>query len=163
MKKNLYKKWLEKFGDSNGLPKEKRKQVFSQIYDLVMSSVRERCSIIREEAECKIDALNKLERINSLEAKRLIETKNNLSVYMTEMYDSYHKDKMMDKNLFNSLSHYMGEQFDALKDAIHECEENISAYRNDARLLTSLLGNDTFCKDLSKFILELKSKDNEDE
>jgi hypothetical protein len=141
MKKNLFKAWRKSPNGQKICPHTEAKDTFCAIYDMVMEYVNERLSVAYNDLTERIGKLEDLRRIESLDLKMLVKRKNEITAYMTELYDACFKYKTIDKNLFNSISHYMGEDMDALKSRIKSAEKRVSDYKRNIRLLKSLVSN----------------------
>ena len=67
------------------------------------------------------------------------ELRNDITPYMTNLYDSYYKEKSIKKEQFDSLKNHFGEILSNAKNAINDCDAMLSMLKQEKKLVESLL------------------------
>jgi len=151
MKKNMFNIWYEKYGRElakKTLPiddvdeKEIRaeaKKIFSYTYDLFSELMNDRLCLVQDFVLSQISYLDNL--LIEIEEKKEIANvaKSSIVARMTELYDSYYKDKFLTKELFDSLRSYFAPINDSTNSIINNCNNDIKEIKREKKLLNSLL------------------------
>ena len=84
-------------------------------------------------------AAKDIAEIKTRAAKDGEELRKDITPHMTNLYDSYYKEKSIKKEQFNSLKNYFGEILSNAKNTINDCGAMLSMLKQEKKLVESLL------------------------
>lgn len=153
MKKNMFELWYEKFGrdlakktlpiddvEEKELRKEAKK-IFSYTYDLFSESMNERLVLLQDYVREHIYSLQDLYEENKAHKDVAELAKKSVTLQMTQLYDSFYKNKSIDEDLFKSLKSHFGNIHENAKQTIKACEENLVEIKREIKLAESMIIN----------------------
>ena len=88
---------------------------------------------------CHLENLNEYAKEFAIRKKRAEELRNDMTPYMTELYNSYYEEKSIKKEQFDSLRNHFGEILSNAKNTINNCDGMLSALKQEKKLIESLL------------------------
>ena len=151
MKKKMFNIWYNKYGKElakNALPiddvnekeiRRKAKEIFSYTYSLFSEFMCDRLSPMRDHIIDYLENSNEYAEEFTMRKKCAEELRNNITPYMTNLYDSYYKEKSIKKEQFDSLKNYFGEILSNAKNTINNCDAMLSMLKQEKKLVESLL------------------------
>lgn len=151
MKKEMFNVWYNNYGRElakNSFPiddvgekevRRKAKEIFTQAYDIFSECMNERLVPMYDHIIKHIEGLNEL-RIRFSERKECAESvRNEIVPHLTRLYDSFYKDKSIDKEQFESLKKHFGKVYSDAKETIVNCNAMLSMLKQEKRYVESLL------------------------
>lgn len=151
MKKEMFNVWYNGCGRElakNALPiddvdekeiRRKAKEIFSYTYDIFSEFMYDRLSPIYGHIICHLESLNENSEEFTMRKKCAEELRNDITPYMTELYDSYYEEKSIKKEQFDSLKNHFGEILSNAKNTINNCDALLSTLKQEKKLVESLL------------------------
>ena len=151
MKKKMFNIWYNEYGKElakNALPiddvnekeiRRKAKEIFSYTYSLFSEFMCDRLSPMRDHIIDYLENLNEYAEEFAMRKKRAEELRNNITPHMTNLYDSYYKEKSIKKEQFDSLKNHFGEILSNAKNTINNCDAMLSMLKQEKKLVESLL------------------------
>ena len=151
MKKKMFNVWYNEYGKElakNALPiddvdekeiRRKAKEIFSYTYSLFSEFMCDRLSPMRDHIIDYLENSNEYAEEFTMRKKRAEELRNDITPYMTNLYDSYYKEKSIKKEQFDSLKNHFGEILSNAKNTINDCNGMLSALKQEKKLVESLL------------------------
>lgn len=151
MKKKMFNVWYNKYGKElakNALPiddvnekeiRRKAKEIFSYTYSLFSEFMCDRLSPMRDHIIDYLENLNEYSEEFTMRKKCAEELRNDITPYMTELYDSYYEEKSIKKEQFDSLKNHFGEILSNAKNTINNCDAMLSTLKQEKKLVESLL------------------------
>lgn len=151
MKKEMFNVWYNGYGKElakNALPiddvdekeiRRKAKEIFSYTYNMFSDFMCDRLSPIHDHIICHLESLNEYSEEFTMRKKCAEELRNDITPYMTELYDSYYEEKSIKKEQFDSLKNHFGEILSNAKNTINNCDAMLSMLKQEKKLVESLL------------------------
>ena len=151
MKKKMFNVWYNEYGKElakNALPiddvdekeiRRKAKEIFSYTYSLFSEFMYDRLSPMYDHIICHLESLNECAEEFAMRKKCAEELRNDITPYITNLYDSYYKEKSIKKEQFDSLKNHFGEILSNAKNTINDCNGMLSALKQEKKLVESLL------------------------
>ena len=151
MKKEMFNVWYNEYGKElakNALPiddadekeiRRKAKEIFSYTYDLFSEFMSDRLSPMYDHIICHLESLSEYAEEFAIRKKCAEELRNDITPYMTNLYDSYYKEKSIKKEQFDSLRNHFGEILSNAKDTINNCDSMLSMLKQEKKYVESLL------------------------
>ena len=151
MKKKMFNVWYNKYGKElakNALPiddvdekeiRRKAKEIFSYTYSLFSEFMCDRLSPMRDHIIDYLENSNEYAEEFTMRKKCAEELRNDITPYMTNLYDSYKKKKSIKKEQFDSLKNHFGEILSNAKNTINNCDAMLSMLKQEKKLVESLL------------------------
>ena len=151
MKKKMFNIWYNEYGKElakNALPiddvnekeiRRKAKEIFSYTYSLFSEFMCDRLSPMRDHIIDYLENLNEYAEEFAMRKKRAEELRNDITPHMTNLYDSYYKEKSIKKEQFGSLKNHFGEILSNAKNTINNCDAMLSMLKQEKKLVESLL------------------------
>lgn len=151
MKKEMFNVWYNEYGKElakKALPiddvdekeiRRKAKEIFSYTYGLFSEFMCDRLSPMYEHIICHLESLNEYAEEFAMRKKCAEELRNDITPYMTNLYDSYYKEKSIKKEQFDSLRNHFGEILSNAKDTINNCDSMLSMLKQEKKYVESLL------------------------
>lgn len=151
MKKEMFNVWYNEYGRGlviNALPiddvdekeiRRKAKEIFSYTYDIFSEFIRDRLSLMRNHIIDYLENSNEYAEEFAMRKKCAEELRNDITPYMTNLYDSYYKEKSIKKEQFDSLKNHFGEILSNTKNTINNCDAMLSMLKQEKKLVESLL------------------------
>ena len=151
MKKKMFNIWYNKYGKElakNALPiddvnekeiRRKAKEIFSYTYSLFSEFMCDRLSPMRDHIIDYLENSNEYAEEFTMRKKCAEELRNDITPHMTNLYDSYYKEKSIKKEQFDSLKNYFGEILSNAKNTINNCDAMLSMLKQEKKLVESLL------------------------
>ena len=151
MKKKMFNVWYHEYGKElakNALPiddvnekeiRRKAKEIFAYTYSLFSEFMCDRLSPMRDHIIDYLENLNEYAEEFAMRKKRAEELRNEITPHMTNLYDSYYKEKSIKKEQFDSLKNYFGEILSNAKNTINNCDAMLSMLKQEKKLVESLL------------------------
>lgn len=151
MKKEMFNVWYNECGRElakNALPiddvdekeiRRKAKEIFSYTYNMFSDFMCDRLSPMYDYIICHLENLNEYAKEFAMRKKRAEELRNDITPYMTNLYDSYYKEKSIKKEQFDSLKNHFGEILSNAKNTINDCNAMLSMLKQEKKLVESLL------------------------
>ena len=151
MKKKMFNVWYNEYGKElakNALPiddvdekeiRRKAKEIFSYTYSLFSEFMCDRLSPMRDHIIDYLENSNEYAEEFTMRKKCAEELRNEITPYMTNLYDSYYKEKSIKKEQFDSLKNHFGEILSNAKNTINNCDAMLSKLKQEKKLVESLL------------------------
>ena len=151
MKKKMFNIWYNEYGKElakNALPiddvnekeiRRKAKEIFSYTYSLFSEFMCDRLSPMRDHIIDYLENLNEYAEEFAMRKKCAEEIRNDITPYVTNLYDSYYKEKSIKKEQFDSLKNHFGEILSNAKNTINNCDAMLSMLKQEKKLVESLL------------------------
>ena len=151
MKKKMFNIWYNEYGKElakNALPiddvdekeiRRKAKEIFSYTYALFSEFMCDRLSPIHDHIIDYLESSNEYAKELAMRKKHAEELRNDITPYMTNLYDSYYKEKSIKKEQFDSLKNHFGEILFNAKNTINNCDAMLSMLKQEKKLVESLL------------------------
>ena len=151
MKKEMFNVWYNEYGRELAkkvLPiddveekevRRKAKEIFSYTYDLFSEFMSDRLSPMYDHIIYHLESLTEYAEEFAMRKKRAEELRNDITPYMTNLYDSYYKEKSIKKEQFDSLKNHFGEILSNAKNTINDCNAMLSMLKQEKKLVESLL------------------------
>ena len=151
MKKKMFNVWYNEYGKElakNALPiddvdekeiRRKAKEIFSYTYSLFSEFMCDRLSPMRDHIIDYLENSNEYAEEFTMRKKCAEELRNEITPYMTNLYDSYYKEKSIKKEQFDSLKNHFGEILSNAKNTINNCDVMLSMLKQEKKLVESLL------------------------
>lgn len=151
MKKEMFNVWYNEYGRElakNALPiddvdekeiRRKAKEIFSYTYNMFSDFMCDRLSPMYDHIICHLESLNEYSEEFTMRKKCAEELRNDITPYMTELYDSYYEEKSIKKEQFDSLKNHFGEILSNAKNTINNCDAMLSTLKQEKKLVESLL------------------------
>ena len=151
MKKKMFNVWYNEYGKElakNALPiddvdekeiRRKAKEIFSYTYSLFSEFMCDRLSPMRDHIIDYLENSNEYAEEFTMRKKCAEKLRNEITPYMTNLYDSYYKEKSIKKEQFDSLKNHFGEILSNAKNTINDCNGMLSALKQEKKLVESLL------------------------
>ena len=151
MKKKMFNVWYNEYGKElakNALPiddvdekeiRRKAKEIFSYTYSLFSEFMCDRLSPMRDHIIDYLENSNEYAEEFTMRKKCAEELRNYITPYMTNLYDSYYKEKSIKKEQFDSLKNHFGEILSNAKNTINNCDAMLSMLKQEKKLVESLL------------------------
>lgn len=151
MKKEMFNLWYNEYGKELAkkvLPiddveekeiRRKAKEIFSYTYNMFSDFMCEKLSPMFEDIIAHLTYLNDIcDEINmkKFSAERV---RDEITPHMTELYDSYYKEKSIKKEQFDSLKSHFGKILSNAKDTIRECDTMLTIVKKEKKDVESLL------------------------
>jgi len=151
MKKRMFELWYHEVGKEiaekclpidDATDNELRieaKRIFNSTYGIFSSFMEDRLMYMKDEIQDHLLGLE-AEKEEWLEEKEKAEDmKNEITPYMTELYDCYFKERSIKKEQFERLKAHFGKILDYCGEVIGHCELNLSELKRERKLVESLL------------------------
>ena len=151
MKKKMFNVWYNEYGKElakNALPiddvdekeiRRKAKEIFSYTYSLFSEFMCDRLSPMRDHILDYLENSNEYAEEFRMRKKCAEKLRNEITPYMTNLYDSYYKEKSIKKEQFDSLKNHFGEILSNAKNTINNCDAMLSMLKQEKKLVESLL------------------------
>lgn len=151
MKKEMFNVWYDEYGRElakNALPiddvdekeiRRKAKEIFSYTYGIFSEFMCDRLSPMYDHIICHLESLNEYAEEFTIRKKCAEEIRNDITPHMTNLYDSYYKEKSIKKEQFDSLKNYFSEILSNAKNTINNCDAMLSTLKQEKKLVESLL------------------------
>ena len=151
MKKKMFNVWYNEYGKElakNALPiddvdekeiRRKAKEIFSYTYSLFSEFMCDRLSPMYDHIIDYLENSNKRAEEFAMRKKRAEKLRDDITPYMTNLYDSYYKEKSIKKEQFDSLKNHFGEILSNAKNTINNCDAMLSMLKQEKKLVESLL------------------------
>ena len=151
MKKEMFNVWYNEYGRElakNALPiddvdekdiRRKAKEIFSYTYDIFSEFIRDRLSLMRNHIIDYLENSNEYAEEFAMRKKCAEKLRNDITPYVTNLYDSYYKEKSIKKEQFDSLKNHFGEILSNAKNTINNCDGILSMLKQEKKLVESLL------------------------
>ena len=151
MKKKMFNVWYNEYGKElakNALPiddvdekeiRRKAKEIFSYTYSLFSEFMCDRLSPMRDHIIDYLENSNEYAEEFTMRKKCAEELRNDITPYVTNLYDSYYKEKSIKKEQFDSLKNHFGEILSNVKNTINNCDAMLSMLKQEKKLVESLL------------------------
>lgn len=151
MKKKMFNVWYNEYGKElakNALPiddvdekeiRRKAKEIFSYTYSLFSEFMCDRLSPMRDHIIDYLENSNEYAEEFTMRKKCAEELRNDITPHMTNLYDSYYKEKSIKKEQFDSLKNHFGEILSNAKNTINNCDAMLSMLKQEKKLVESLL------------------------
>lgn len=153
MKKNMFELWYYEYGKEfakKSLPiddvtdKEMRreaKKIFNSVYGITSEFMCDRLSFFQDDVKRTLNELNK-KRENYLAQKKLLEpSKTEVTLIMTDLYDSYFEKKSITKEHFTTVKRYLAKNLKRIKQEIRTYDICLRKVKENIKLVESLLIN----------------------
>ena len=147
----MFNVWYNEFGKElakNALPiddvdekeiRRKAKEIFSYTYGLFSEFMCYRLSPMYDHVICHLESLNECAEEFAMRKKCAEKLRDDITPYMTNLYDSYYKEKSIKKEQFDSLKNHFGEILSNAKNTINNCDAMLSMLKQEKKLVESLL------------------------
>lgn len=151
MKKEMFNVWYNEYGRELAkkvLPiddveekevRRKAKEIFSYTYDMFSEFMIDRLIPMYDHIICHLESLTEYAEEFSMRKKCAEEIRKEVTPYMTELYDSYYKEKSIKKEQFDSLRSHFGEILSNAKETINNCDNMLSMLKEEKKHIESLL------------------------
>ena len=151
MKKEMFNLWYNEYGRGlaiDALPiddvdekeiRRKAKEIFSHTYSLFLEFMCDRLSPIHDHIIDYLENSNEYTEEFAMRKKCAEELRNDITPYMTNLYDSYYKEKSINNEQFDSLKNHFGEILSNAKNTINDCNGMLSTLKQEKKLVESLL------------------------
>ena len=151
MKKKMFNVWYNEYGKElakNALPiddvdekeiRRKAKEIFSYTYSLFSEFMCDRLSPMRDHIIDYLENSNEYAEEFAMRKKCAEKLRDDITPYMTNLYDSYYKEKSIKKEQFDSLKNHFGEILSNAKNTINNCDVMLSMLKQEKKLVESLL------------------------
>ena len=147
----MFNVWYNEYGKElakNALPiddvdekeiRRKAKEIFSYTYSLFSEFMCDRLSPMRDHIIDYLENSNEYAEEFTMRKKCAEELRNDITPHMTNLYDSYYKEKSIKKEQFDSLKNHFGEILSNAKNTINNCDAMLSMLKQEKKLVESLL------------------------
>lgn len=151
MKKEMFNVWYNGYGKElakNALPiddvdekeiRRKAKEIFSYTYNMFSDFMCDRLSPIHDHIIDYLENSNEYTEEFAMRKKCAEELRDDITPYLTNLYDSYYKEKSIKKEQFDSLKNHFGEILSNAKNTINDCNAMLSMLKQEKKLVESLL------------------------
>ncbi len=151
MKKEMFNLWYNEYGRGlaiDALPiddvdekeiRRKAKEIFSYTYDIFSEFMCDRLAPLYDHIVCQNDVINEMHKEICMRKKDAETIRDEITPHMTKLYDSYYKEKSIDKEQFHSLKKYFGEILSDAKEKINACDVTLSILKREKKYVESLL------------------------
>ena len=153
LRNNTFDLWYEEYGKElakKSLPiddvtdKEMRreaKKIFNSVYGITSEFLCDRLAFFQDDVKRVLQELNK-KRDEYLANKKLLEpSKTEVTLIMTDLYDSYFEKKSITKEHFTTVKRYLAKNLERIKQEIRTYDICLRKVKENIKLVESLLIN----------------------